>query len=147
MAVLALTDDRQLVLVQQYRKPAERVTLEIPAGTLDAGEAPEACAVRELKEETGYSAGSIRKICSFYTAVGFCTEVLHLFVAEQLTPGSPSTEDDENIAVLTTPVEAAMDMIHNGQIVDSKTVAGVFWAELLLAGNPRALVLGQGRAA
>jgi ADP-ribose pyrophosphatase len=135
VAILAFTGDRQLVLVRQYRKAAERLTLEIPAGTLGPGEDPRACAVRELKEETGFTAHAIGKICSFYTAVGFCTEVMHLFVANGLQPGDQSTEDDENIDIVTMPVAEAMERVADGSIVDAKTVVGVFWAELFEGGD------------
>jgi len=145
VAILAFTDDGQLVLVKQYRKAAERLTIEIPAGTLGAGEAPRDCALRELKEETGYAASTLQPICSFYTAVGFCNEMLHLFVAQGLTAGDQAYEDDENIELITAPVAEAVGMIRDGTIVDSKTVAGVFWAELFQLGNSKAAQLGQGR--
>jgi len=147
VAILAFTAQRELVLVKQYRKAAERFTVEIPAGTLGAGEEPRGCAIRELTEETGFAAGTLDSVCSFYTAVGFCTEVLHLFVAEGLQAGEQACEEDEDIEIMTVPVPAAMEMVRDGSIVDSKTVAGVFWAELFVAGNPRALQLRQGRAA
>ncbi|HLY64614.1 MAG TPA: NUDIX hydrolase [Chloroflexota bacterium] len=141
VAILALTTNNELVFVRQYRKAAERVTLEIPAGTLGPGEEPAACAARELREETGLGAHTLNKVCSFYTAVGFCTEVLHLFVATEWEPGEQACEEDECIDVVQLPVAQAMQYIHDGTIVDAKTVAGVFWAELYLAGNPQALRL------
>lgn len=146
VGIVALTTDRQLVLVQQYRKAADLLTLEIPAGTLGAGEDPLACAARELKEETGYSAHTFDRICSFYTAVGFCTEMLHLFVATGLEPGDQAFEDDESIDVVTMPVAEAMAAIRGGKIVDAKSVAGVFWAQLLAAGDPHGLALAPGAA-
>ncbi|HEX6511854.1 MAG TPA: NUDIX hydrolase [Chloroflexota bacterium] len=141
VAILPFTDDGQLVLVQQYRNAAECLTLEIPAGTLGTGEDPRECAVRELKEETGFSAHTIARVCSFYTAVGFCTEVLHLFAAFGLQPGDQAFEEDENIEIVTMPVAEAMQRIRDRVIVDSKSVAGVFWAELYQAGSQRALAL------
>jgi ADP-ribose pyrophosphatase len=146
VAILAFTDDGQLVLVKQYRKAAERLTVEIPAGTLGRGEAPRDCAARELKEETGYTASTLQPICSFYTAVGFCNEMLHLFLAQGLTAGDQAYEEDENIELITAPVAEAVAMIREGTIVDSKTVAGVFWAELFQSGNSTAAQLCQGRA-
>lgn len=143
VAILAFTGDEQLVFVQQYRKAAERLTLEIPAGTLGAGEQPYACAVRELKEETGFVAQTFAKVCSFYTAIGFCDEMLHLFMAGGLQAGDQAYEDDEDIEVVTMPLAAAMERVRDGSIVDAKTVAGVFWAELYHARNPRALQLCQ----
>ena len=146
VAILAFTGNGELVLVRQYRKAAERLTVEIPAGTLGKGEAPRDCAIRELKEETGYSASTLQPICSFYSAVGFCNEMLHQFVAQGLTAGEQAQEDDERIELFTAPVADAMQMIREGQIVDSKTVAGVFWAELFQSGNSKAVQLCQGRA-
>jgi ADP-ribose pyrophosphatase len=138
VAILAFTGKGHLVMVRQYRSPAQCLTLEIPAGTLGAGEDPAACAVRELKEETGFAAHTFGRVCSFYTAVGFCTEVLHLFVARELEPGDQAYEEDENIEVVTMPVAAAMEAVRDGSIVDAKTVAGVFWAQLFQAGDPEA---------
>jgi ADP-ribose pyrophosphatase len=143
VAILAFDDNDELVLVKQYRKAAERLTLEIPAGTLGPGEDPRACAARELKEETGFAAHTFGQVCSFYTAVGFCTEVLHLFVAKGLEPGDQDFEEDENIDVLTMPVAAAMDAIRDGSIVDAKTVAAVFWAQLYQGRDAKALELCQ----
>ena len=143
VAILAFDAAGGIVLVRQYRKAAERLTLEIPAGTLGAGEEPLACAVRELKEETGYAARTISRVCSFYTAVGFCTEVLHLFVASDLEAGDQAFEDDEDIEVVTMSVAGAMDQISHGEIVDSKTIAAVFWAELHHAGDQLALRLAS----
>jgi ADP-ribose pyrophosphatase len=143
VAILAFTEDEELVLVRQYRTAAERLTLEIPAGTLSRGEDPRACAERELKEETGFGAHTFAGVCSFYTAVGFCTEVLHLFVARGLQSGDQAYEEDENIDVVTMSVAAAMDAVRDGSIADSKTVAGVFWAQLFRARDPLALQLAQ----
>lgn len=147
VAIIALTNDTELVLVQQFRKAAERLTLEIPAGTLGRDEEPYDCAVRELREETGFAANTLSRVCSFYTAVGFCTELMHLFVATGLQPGEQDVEDDESIEIVTLPLAAAMRRIGDGTIVDAKTVAGVFWAELYLARNPRALNLLPAEAA
>ncbi len=142
-AILAFTDDRQLVLVRQYRKAAECLTLEIPAGTLGTGEDALACAVRELQEETGFTAHTFARVCSFYTAVGFCTEVLHLFMAKGLQTGDQAVEDDESIEVVTMPVAEAMERVREGSIVGAKSVAGVFWAQLFENGDERALRLCQ----
>ena len=141
VAVLAFLDNGDLVFVQQFRKAAERLTLEIPAGTLGAGEDPDACAIRELREETGYAPNTLRRVCSFYTAVGFCTELMHLFVATGLQPGQQDPEEDENIEVVTMPVSSAIERVGDGTIVDAKTVAGVFWAQLYRAGDGQALAL------
>ncbi len=146
VGIVALTSDDGLLLVQQYRKAAETLTLEIPAGTLGPGEDPLACAVRELKEETGYTAGTMHSICSFYTAVGFCTEMMHLFVARDLEPGEAANEEDESIEVVTASVTSALEMIERHSIVDAKTVAAVLWARLFLSGQAVPGGAGMGRA-
>ena len=144
VGIVAFSGPEELVLVRQYRKAAERSTLEIPAGTLGPGEDPAACASRELREETGCSAAEWQPLCSFYSAVGFCTELMHLFVARRLSAGEQACEDDESIEVVRTPVPRAMEMVREGAIVDAKTVAGVFWAELLLKGDNLAAALPTG---
>ncbi len=141
VAILAMTPNDDLVMVKQYRHAAGRMTIEIPAGTLGAGEDPAGCAARELKEETGFTAGTLHRVCSFYTAIGFCTEVLHLFVARELQEGDQEYEDDEEIEVLSMPVSSAMDLIGQGEIMDAKTVAAVFWAQLHALGEQRAEAL------
>src|SRR5690606_25386888 len=86
VAVVALYEDR-LIVVEQFRKPLERSLVEIPAGKLEAGEEPLTAAKRELEEETGFTAASLRPLCSFYTSPGFADEILHLYLAEDLTSG------------------------------------------------------------
>ncbi len=144
VAIVAFTGKQELILVRQYRKAANLLTLEIPAGTLSPGEEPLACAVRELKEETGYSAHTFDRICSFYTAVGFCTELLHMFAASDLQPGDQAFEEDENIEVVTMPVAQAIEAVRDGRIVDAKSVAGVFWAQLYLEGQAQPAATRQG---
>lgn len=147
VGIVALTDEQELILVRQYRQAANLLTLEIPAGTLSAGEDPRACAVRELREETGFTAHTFDRVCSFYTAVGFCTEILHLFMATGLQAGAQAFEDDENIEVLTMPVAEAVEAVRSGEIVDAKSVAGVYWARLFQQGDAAALPGAGGESA
>ena len=129
-AVLPLLSDGRIVLVRQYRYPVQAITLEIPAGKLDAsGEAPLTCAKRELKEETGYEAGRYEKLLTLATAVGFSDERIHIYLASSLSAGQPSPDEDEFLHVLTMSLSEAVQAILDGRIVDAKTVAAV----LLLA--------------
>jgi ADP-ribose pyrophosphatase len=122
VGIAAVTKDRQIVLVRQYRPAVGKEVLEIPAGLLFSNEKPEECAWRELKEETGYQADKLKKLVSFYTSPGFSDEVLHLFLAEGLKQGKPAFEDDEYLKILQKPLEEAISLILAGQIVDAKTI-------------------------
>ncbi len=136
--VIAALDERQRVLlVRQYRSGAGRETLELPAGTLEEGEDPAICAVRELKEETGYSAAQWEPMGYFFSSPGFCTEKMYLFLARQLTDGKAAPEEDESIAVEWMPLAKAIDAIERGKIVDGKTMVGLLrvWRRLNQAGN------------
>ncbi|MCS7461598.1 NUDIX hydrolase [Paenibacillus doosanensis] len=135
VAVLALKDDKMLV-VEQYRKPLEKSQVEIPAGKLDPGEAPLEAAIRELEEETGYRAGTIRPICSFYTSPGFADEILHLFAAEELTKGEVRLDDDEFLECEALTLEQAQQYIREGRISDAKTITAVYaWQAYTLTGR------------
>lgn len=125
VAIVALDDQARVLLVRQYRVGAARETLEIPAGTLEEGEDPAVCAIRELKEETGYSAGEWKPLGSFFSSPGFCTEKMFLFLARGLTAGTATPEDDESIAVEWLPLAEAVDAIERGEIVDAKTMVGL----------------------
>lgn len=117
---------QRLVLVRQYRHPAGRIFLELPAGKLDPGEAPLACAARELREETGYGAGRLSHFRSLYTCVGFSDEVLHFFLAEDLVPGTPSLDEGEHLHPVELPLDRIRTLLDTGQLQDAKTVAGLY---------------------
>ena len=129
-SVIPLLQDGRVILVRQYRYPVERVTLEVPAGKLDApDEDPLLCAKRELAEETGYTAGKITKLTTIATTVGFSNEYIHLYAAEDLVPGKQHTDEDEFINVVKIPLQEAVDMAQDGRIFDAKSVVSI----LLLA--------------
>jgi len=135
VAVLALLDDKMLV-VEQYRKPLERTLMEIPAGKLEPGEDILEAAKRELEEETGYTCGSIRKISSFATAPGFCDEMMHLYVAEQLEPGQINPDEDEFIVCTAITLEEAWAYVREQRIHDAKTLAAIYaWQTYKLTGT------------
>lgn len=115
-------DDPQILLLRQYRYAAEAFIYEIPAGRLDPGEDPVACARRELLEETGCIADRMDRVAGFYTTPGFTDEYIHAFVASGITRGNPDHETDEFISVEVHALAQALQMIERGDIVDGKTI-------------------------
>lgn len=125
VVIVPILDDGRILLVKQYRYSAGKELLEIPAGTLEKGEAPDSCARRELKEETGYTAGSMKKILTMYSAPGYSNEVLHLYFATDLKAGDQSTEEDEDITIEAHGPDELLDMMEKNTIEDAKTIAGI----------------------
>lgn len=125
VALVALDEAGRVLLVRQYRYAVGQSLLELPAGTLEVGEPPQDCAVRELEEETGYRAAAVQPLCRFYPTPGYTTEILHIFAATGLTPGQPRPESDERIEIVPVPFDQALDMIARGEIVDAKTIIGL----------------------
>ena len=120
--------DPTVLLIRQYRYAAGGYLLEIPAGRLDVGETPEACARRELLEETGCSAGTIAPLTTVYTTPGFCDERIHLFMASELRQGEVQREADEFMETVTMPLSEALARIEKGDIVDAKTIVALLYA-------------------
>ncbi len=131
-AIVPLLPRDRVVLVRQTRIATGKMLWEIPAGTLARGEAPLACAKRELTEETGWIAGRFEKIAEFFTAPGFCTEKLHVYLARDLSQGKTHFDDDEDIAVRAVPLAAALAWIENGRIQDAKSIIGLLKAAEML---------------
>ena len=129
--ILATTDSGDIVMVRQYRNGSDAVMLELPAGKLDENEAPIDCALRELEEETGYRAAKIEPMLKMYPVSAYCTEEVHLFLAQGLTMGAPKPDDDEFVEVEEHSLEVLLKMINDGEINDMKTIAGVlFYAQM-----------------
>mgnify|MGYP001824574296 CR=1 FL=1 len=124
-AVVPFLDDETVLLIRQYRHAVGGELLEIPAGKLDPGEAPEVCAARELEEETGQRAGRLEKLGAIWTSPGFTDEVIHLYVARDLTPTSQRLEADEIIELVPTPLDEALASLSRDPIVDGKTATAL----------------------
>jgi ADP-ribose pyrophosphatase len=140
IAVLALDDEDRLVLVRQWRIPAERAMLEIPAGTLDVHdgvtEDPDLAARRELEEETGSRAASWRKLSEFWTAPGFASELMHLYLARGLTgvhgdPDRLQPDEDERLELVRLSIDEAVARVTAGEIADAKSILGILWLDRL----------------
>lgn len=135
VAILAVDPDEHVLLVRQYRSPAGQVLLEVPAGTLDPGpdgstEDPEGAARRELEEETGHRAGSWRLLGRFYSAPGFTTELMHLYLAEDLRPADGDLlgpDEDERLHLVRMPWREAVEAAERGEIADAKSIVALFW--------------------
>lgn len=125
VAIVPVLDDGRVLMVRQYRLPAARELLELPAGSLDHGEDPEAAAQRELQEETGYRAASLTRLCGFWVAPGYCTEYIHVFVARGLSESRLDADEDEAIEVEAVPLERLLSAIGDGAIEDAKTMCGL----------------------
>ena len=126
-AVVPFMEDDRVLLIRQFRFATGGEILEIPAGKLDPGEAPEACAARELEEETGYRAGRLERLGSIWTTPGFCDEIIHLYAAFDLEPADQRLEPDEIIELVPTPLADALDSL-SGPLVDGKTATALLLA-------------------
>ncbi len=126
--ILPAFDDATICLVRQYRHPAVRYLLELPAGTLNDKERPEEGAARELEEELGLVAGRMEKLSEFFVSPGFCEEKMWLYLATDLTATAQRLEDDEILEVVRLPLERALQMITDGEIEDAKTIIGLMLA-------------------
>jgi ADP-ribose pyrophosphatase len=125
---VAVFDDMTIALVRQYRHPAVRYLLEIPAGRIEAPELPEDCARRELEEEVGVLAGRIVKLAEFYTTPGFCEEKLWVYLATELAETQQALEGDELVEIERVSFPHAIEMISDGEIEDAKTIIGILLA-------------------
>jgi len=129
VAIVPLLDDNTLCLIRNHRFAIGRELLEIPAGTLEHNERPEVCAARELEEETGYRARTIEPVCRFFTSPGIMNEVMHVFLARDLTPVGQRLEPSEQIQVERAPWSEALDMVARGEICDAKTIAALLYCQ------------------
>lgn len=125
VGIVALDADDSVLLVEQFRKPIEKLLLEIPAGGIEPGEDPVATVSRELREETGYQPGKVERLGGFYSSPGFCTEYLHLYLATELTPSRLYAEDTGGIRVVKMPLNRIPELVASGRICDGKSLIGL----------------------
>ncbi len=129
VAIIPITNDDKILLVEQYRKPLERSIVEIPAGKLEKGEEPEVTAIRELEEETGYTTNHLTYVTSFYTSPGFADELLHIYIAKDLIKvENPLPQDeDEFVEIRECTLEEANKLVADKQIYDAKTAYAILY--------------------
>jgi len=125
IAVVAVDEKDNVLLVKQYRTPIKKELLEIPAGGIDAGEKPREAVRREMQEETGFLPRKLVRLGGFYSAPGFCTEYLHLFLATDLIKSQLVAEDTESIKLERVPVKDIPALLTSGKIEDAKSIAGL----------------------
>jgi len=128
VTLVPLDGDGNLWFVRQYRHSCGKVMLELPAGTLEPGETPEACAVRECREEIGMSPGRIGRLGGFYLAPGYSTEYLHLYLVGALTPAPLDPDDDEDLQIEKVPLTGLARLVESGRLEDAKSLAGLLLA-------------------
>jgi ADP-ribose pyrophosphatase len=130
--IIPVDGQGNLLFVRQYRHAAGLDLLELPAGTLDEGEEPEACAYREIREETGMAAGKLEYLGGFYLAPGYSTEYMHVYLATDLHPDPLEADADEFLTVEYVPVARALEIARGAEILDAKSLAALFLAQTAL---------------
>ena len=134
VVILPLFDDGRVLLERQFRYPLGRVFIEFPAGKIDPGEDILACAQRELREETGYTASDWTFVTTIHNAIAYADEHLELFLARGLVAGPAQLDDGEFIDTFTATVPELLEMVRSGQVTDVKTIIGAFWLDKLASG-------------
>ena len=134
ICVVPVDDNNNVLLVRQYRKPTESFLLEVPAGGIEKGETPEEATRRELQEEIGHTADSLRELTAFWMAPGWCSEFMYAYLATDLTPAELDADDDEFIDVVRVPLVDIPGKIAGGEIQDAKSVASLLLAMRVLEG-------------
>lgn len=127
VVIIPRLNDGRLCLIRNYRVAVDQTLIELPAGTLEAGEPPRECAFRELTEETGYRANRMDALTAFYAAPGILDEYMHLFLATELEAGEPAREPGEEIENLLVEPQEALQLIRQGEIKDAKTIIGLMF--------------------
>ena len=135
VAIVPLLDETTVIMIQQYRHPAGQVLWELPAGVLEPGEDPEACARRELAEEVGYVPGELVHLLSMFTSPGFTTELIHIFLARDLREAEASEEEDEVMRAVQVPLVTALEMVRRGEVQNAAAVCGLLATADRLARN------------
>lgn len=125
VAIVAIDNHHNVLLVKQFRKPVEKELLEIPAGCIEEGEKADSAVHREMREETGYRPQRIERLGGFYSTPGFCTEYLHLYLACDLISDKLHAEDTDDIELVSVPLDQVAGLISSGTICDAKSIAGL----------------------
>ncbi len=131
VCVLALDGEGRVLMVRQFRYPYKEVLRELPAGKLERGEDPYAAAMRELKEETGATTPSLQSLGELYPSPGYCGEIIHMYLAQELDFGAANPDDDEFLQVERIPLDELTEDILSGKIRDAKTIAAVLKVKLM----------------
>ncbi|TYQ18300.1 UNVERIFIED_CONTAM: ADP-ribose pyrophosphatase [Acetivibrio alkalicellulosi] len=131
-AVIPISNNGEIYMVRQFRKPIERESLEIPAGKLDLGEDPLVCAHRELKEETGLETKNMKFLLNIHCAPGFSTEKLYIYAATDLIEGEACADEGEFISTQKIPINELIKMIINNEITDAKSIIGILLADKII---------------
>lgn len=135
VVILPVFDDGSVLLERQFRYPLDQVFIEYPAGKIDPGEDPLACAKRELQEETGYTASQWQFVCTIHNAIAYSDEHLDLYLARGLTAGKAQLDHGEFLETFRASLPEMLEMVRRGQVTDVKTVIGTFWLEKILSGS------------
>ncbi len=131
-AILPIDKDGNIILVRQHRHPVNDFVLEMPAGKLELNEDPRECAIRELEEEIGFKSNDFSFMFKTYIAVGYSSEVIHIYLAKDLVQTKQNLDEDEFLDIETYSLEKALEMIYDGTILDSKTIASILFYKNLL---------------
>ncbi|WP_017522935.1 NUDIX domain-containing protein [Pusillimonas noertemannii] len=134
VVIIPMLDDGTVLMERQFRYPVGRVMTEFPAGKLDAGEDPLACARRELLEETGYTARQWAHAGDLHLAIAYSTEVIHIFFARELVQGKQQLDQDEFLEVITLPTGELLQACKQGRVTDAKTLTCTLWLQNVLSG-------------
>jgi ADP-ribose pyrophosphatase len=137
VAMVPLTEDGNVLMIEQFRLATGRIMLELPAGTLDHGESPLSAAERELEEEVGMRAGAMQELGAFFVSPGWCTEKITVYLATDLVASTQNLDEDEVVAVVALPLEEALSRATNGQIQDAKSITGLLLADRYLKSQGR----------
>lgn len=129
--IVPILPDGQIALIRQYRYPVLQEMIELPAGKLDPGESPEECAKRELEEEIGYKTGKLTYLTHIHPAIGFASEKMWLYLAEELEKTERNTDHDEFVELIPATVANAVSMVWERKITDVKTIIGILWLDKL----------------
>jgi ADP-ribose pyrophosphatase len=135
VVIIPVLEDGSVLLERQFRYPNNRVFIELPAGKIDKGEDPLASAIRELQEETGYTASEWDFITTIHNAIAYSDEHLDIYLARGLEKGEQKLDEGEFLELISASVDELLEMVRTGQISDVKTIIGIFWLDKLRSGN------------